>query len=137
MLKQLPVAQVVSGLTERNLVTSLRAVSTRKLQGFLDTNSTCWLHFCQSVIIAWQQEKAPCINPQLPGLEIAFDMMVHLASAENYYPIDGGIILLGFFTAVVPIRRHQDSNTIQWHFEYVANDDTIYLSKLESIQGRW
>ncbi|KAK8091633.1 hypothetical protein PG997_001994 [Apiospora hydei] len=115
--------------------TKLETVEPPELQRLLHANSTCWLPMFESVVIAWQESDQA--RRELPGLEIPFDMMVHLASAENYHHVDGGTVLLGFFTALIPIRRHPDSNTIQWHFESIGNDELIQPSKLKSIQRDW
>ncbi|KAF4631616.1 hypothetical protein G7Y89_g6514 [Cudoniella acicularis] len=49
-----------------------------------------------------------------------------------------GLILVGFFTALIPIRHHQD--TIQWHLEYRDPEDkalrTIDPQGLKSIATR-
>ncbi|KAK8123932.1 hypothetical protein PG999_003850 [Apiospora kogelbergensis] len=127
--------------TNSNNVMDLRitqeAVSPEQLRDLLHPDSTCWLPMFKSVVVAWQSDEDAFLEGGLPGLEIPFDMMVHLASAENYHQVDGGIVLLGFFTALVPIRRHPDSNTIQWHLESIGNDDLMQPCNLESIKGDW
>ncbi|KAK6852037.1 hypothetical protein PG995_012162 [Apiospora arundinis] len=113
------------------------AVSPQSLQDLVVRDSICWLQMFESVTISWQPENPVFSERRLPGLEIPFDMMVHLASAERFHPIDGGIVLLGFFTALIPMQRHANSNTIQWHFENVGDDEMIRPSKLNAIQKNW
>lgn len=53
---------------------------------------------------------------------MSFDLMATLAVVETYHYLQhsdtaGGLILLGFFTALVPVRFSQ-SGAIQWHFEF-------------------
>lgn len=72
------------------------------------------------------------------GLEIQFDMMVHLSGVENVYHIDGGMILVGFFTALVPISFDEDSEILQWHLEQVCESDGILKPhRLPSVLGNW
>lgn len=43
--------------------------------------------------------------------------MVMLAAAETYFAFDGGTVLLGFFTALIPVARDESNDRIQWHLE--------------------
>ncbi|KAK8016027.1 hypothetical protein PG991_008915 [Apiospora marii] len=116
----------------------LENFSPHELRGLFPPDSTCWLQLFKSVIIAWNQDvDDTSTGDVLPGLEIPFDMMVHLAAAENYHHVDGGIILLGFFTTLIPVRRNPDSNTIHWHFECSNNGDMIRPFELDTIQRDW
>jgi hypothetical protein len=72
------------------------------------------------------------------GLELPFDIMVKLAAVENYYQFDDGTLLLGFFTALVPVAMNERENSVQWHFEFVDGfHDHIEPSKLRSVQADW
>ncbi|KAH8746055.1 hypothetical protein F5882DRAFT_423010 [Hyaloscypha sp. PMI_1271] len=67
-------------------------------------------------------------------------MMVHLATVESYYWLDdpndgGGLLLLGFFTALVPTSQHEASKSIQWHFE--SSEEVISPYSLKSTQQTW
>ncbi|KAH7375150.1 hypothetical protein B0T11DRAFT_292884 [Plectosphaerella cucumerina] len=94
-------------------------------------NPSCWTDlFAKGVIMessisrTWGQ-----------GLETSFSAMVTLAGVENIYQINGGIILLGFFTALVPISRHEETNSIQWHLE--TSESGIDPRHLECTNGDW
>ncbi|TIA33725.1 hypothetical protein D6C78_07349 [Aureobasidium pullulans] len=54
------------------------------------------------------------------GLEMNFELMTSLAAVTSRYWLDtkhtAGFILLGFFTALVPVSVHA-SGAVQWHFE--------------------
>ena len=65
--------------------------------------------------------------------------MVTLAAAENYFTVDGGIILLGFSTALIPVAQDSETGSIQWHFETSSEPETSRLSlhELKSIRGTW
>lgn len=97
----------------------------------------CWTALFETGIVA---ETPYLRNPELEGIEMSFDLMTNLAAVETYhYPqhsdIAGGLILLGFFTALVPVCIHQ-SGVIQWHFEYSEND-IIRPMDLKSTQEPW
>lgn len=82
----------------------LKTVFPQDLQAMFLADATCWFHMFETFVIVWQSENE---SPEklLPGLEIPFDMMVHLASVQNYCHVDGGIVMVGVFTALIPIRR--------------------------------
>jgi hypothetical protein len=50
------------------------------------------------------------------GLEILIQLMAELAGAYHVVEFEGGIVIKGFSTMLVPIERHKDS--IQWHLIY-------------------
>lgn len=61
--------------------------------------------------------------------------MVRLAAVETAHYVDGGIVLTGLFSAFVPVRRDEATNSIQWHFEGVPPaqaTDFLDLSDLKS-----
>lgn len=81
----------------------------------LEPQTKCWTGLFRSGIIAFR----PLERQWGAGLEIPFEMLLELSGVENVYHIEGGIILMGFFTALVPISRDEATNSIQWHFEEV------------------
>lgn len=101
----------------------------------IGVQSICWTDLFTTGIIAIH----PTERQWGVGLEISFDMMVHLSAVENTYYVDGGTILRGFFTALVPISYDEASNSIQWHFESVDESSEKLLSPqdLSSIQKDW
>lgn len=94
----------------------------------------CWTKLFRSSIIAhW-----PFKRKWGPGLQLSFDMMTHLAAVENVFHVDGGIILAGFFTALVPIHYDEAAKSILWHFEAVDDSgDLLKPSQLSSVAGDW
>ncbi|KAN0102723.1 hypothetical protein V8E51_011036 [Hyaloscypha variabilis] len=96
----------------------------------------CWTNLFKSGVVAW----SPTQRQWGFGLELSFNMMVHLATVESYYWLDdrydgGGLVLLGFFTALVPTSHHEASKSIQWHFE--SSEAIINPHSLESTQRTW
>lgn len=70
---------------------------------------------------------------------MSFDLMITLAGVETYHylqysDVDGGLILLGFFTALVPVRVHRGA--IQWHFEF-SETEIIRPMDLKTTQKPW
>ncbi|THZ40631.1 hypothetical protein D6C90_05793 [Aureobasidium pullulans] len=76
----------------------------------------------------------------LEGIEMGFELMTSLAAVETYHHVQynsdtGGLILLGFFTALIPILLH-DSGVFQWHFEY-TDENILRAEDLVSTQCPW
>lgn len=55
----------------------------------------CWVKLLDTAVVL----EYPIKRSWGRGLEMPFDMMIHLMAVENYYCLDPGIILLGYFTA--------------------------------------
>lgn len=104
-------------------------------EGFVGVQSRCWTQLFTSGIIAFRQSERAWGY----GLEISFDRMLHLCAVENSYHLDGGIVLHGFFTALVPISYDKPNKSIQWHFESVEESCGDFLSPrdLLSTQQDW
>lgn len=66
------------------------------------------------------------------GLEVSFDLMVQLAGVEIPVLIDGGVILVGYQTALVPTRVA--GSLIQWHLE-TASESRLNPFKLQSTRS--
>lgn len=70
------------------------------------------------------------------GLEIPFEVMAGRAAVEHEVSIDGGSILMGFSTLLIPVKRL--SNGIQWHLEvWDLKDGHIPLSALAKLGDKW
>lgn len=92
---------------------------------------SCWTElFAEGVVI-----ESLLTREWGKGLETSFELMVTLAGIENAWPVDGGLILLGFFTALVPVARHEKTNSVQWHLEVLK--DGVDPRRLESLGVDW
>lgn len=69
------------------------------------------------------------------GLQLPFDTMVRLAAVETAHYVDGGIVFTGLFSAPVPVRRDEATNSIQWHFEGVAPDEATDFLRLRDLKS--
>ena len=98
--------------------------------------SMCWTNLFHSVVVAWTR-----IDRNWgAGLELSFDLMVRLATVENYHRFLDGTILLGFFTALIPMRQSSENHSVQWHLESVeeSDGDCLLPRKLaEKIDYEW
>lgn len=101
----------------------------------LEPETRCWTGLFHSGIIACR----PIERQWGAGLEIPFDMLLDLSGVENVYQIEGGIILVGFFTALVPISRDDATNSIQWHFEEIdgSSGELLKPYALPSMLRDW
>ncbi len=100
-----------------------------------DTSSQCWAQvFRTGIVASYDLGRRP-----ETGMEMPFEMMVHLAAVENYHSFDNGTILLGFSTALVPISRDSQTGIIRWHFETRDETGQSRLSPrdLDSVQRTW
>lgn len=103
----------------------------------LTLKENCWLSLFDSGVIARrsrpeisESEEQNCFH----GLEVPFDLMVQLAGVETPVLIDGGFILVGYQTALVPTRMACSS--IQWHLE-TASKSQLNPFRLQSTQSDW
>ncbi|KAI3320861.1 hypothetical protein HD806DRAFT_220358 [Xylariaceae sp. AK1471] len=112
-------------------------VNLEPLQDFPPDSSSnscmCWMQLFRTGIVAWHHVPRTWGR----GLELSFEMMVHLSAVENYLPVSGGLILQGHFTALVPISRDQNNGNIQWHFERESPDSFLRPQTLKSLQKHW
>jgi hypothetical protein len=124
---------VITGLPSQARVYGLERL-TKCSDKDLGPQSRCWERLFRSGIVAFHS-----VRRQLGvGLKISFDMMVHLSGVENVYNVDGGIILTGFFTALVPISYNENAKVVQWHFEEVRESDgRLRPCSLPSVRGNW
>lgn len=101
----------------------------------LGPQAKCWTGLFRSGIVAFRS----CERLWGAGLEISFDMMIHLSGVENVYDIEGGVIFVGFSTALVPTSRDETTNSVQWHFEEVngTSGELLRPCSLPSIRGSW
>lgn len=109
----------------------------RDLSHHLTLKENCWLPLFESGVIAKRSrpeipnlEKGDCFH----GLEVSFNLMVQLSAVEIPVLIDGGVILVGYQTALVPTRIAGSS--IQWHLE-TESESRLNPFKLQSTRSNW
>lgn len=69
-------------------------------------------------------------RPEMPGLEISFDIMTCLSGVS--YPINhnGGLVLQGLTTMLVPTRV-DSGNSVQWHFMHKPKGSRVTLEDVD------
>lgn len=90
---------------------------------------SCWHDLFINPVIAYHFPIL-CRGGEL-GLEISIPMMAALGGATRAVEFEGGLLLEGFSSAFVPLRRFGDS--IQWHF--IRNDSVCRVRGGRSITG--
>ncbi|THX40019.1 hypothetical protein D6D10_03819 [Aureobasidium pullulans] len=98
---------------------------------FKPSRADCWTSLFKHGIVAEISDDRFVPPDDFEGIEIDFQLMVSLAAVTSYYWLEtdhtAGFILLGFFTALVPVSMHT-SGAIEWHFE------SRYPKVLDSMQ---
>lgn len=96
---------------------------------------SCWTKLFRVGIVAWK----PIQRDWGKGLGVSFNTMIQLAGVENYCSFDGGILLLGYRTALVPVNFNEQSKGIKWHFEALEETEEGFIRRedLKSIRRNW
>ena len=82
------------------------------LSALNEKESSCWNSLFTSSVIANGFPIAE--RGQTVGLEIALEMMAALTGVRRAVEYEGGILLKGYSSAFLPLKRYGDS--IQWHY---------------------
>jgi hypothetical protein len=77
------------------------------------SQTSCWHALFDSAVIALEPSMKLAEDC---WLELDFDVMVQLAAVEYPVRTDSGLVLLGYSTALIPVKR-LDDGTIMWHLE--------------------
>ncbi|KAJ5257044.1 hypothetical protein N7478_013148 [Penicillium angulare] len=95
-------------------------------------DNLCWRGLFDSAIIAVGPEiRKPLQN--IRGLELNFNVMLQLSAVEYPVLVDSGLVLIGYSTALIPIRKTEDG-MIMWHLEVAKNDFQIKIADIEAIK---
>ncbi|KAI4088450.1 MAG: hypothetical protein LQ344_006105 [Seirophora lacunosa] len=87
----------------------------------LPESSMCWLPLFIHTVIA-VQFPLPSRGDGV-GLEISPVLMAHLAGIVMVVEFQGGMILKGLSTALIPMRRCDEGAAIQWHLFHTDRPD--------------
>lgn len=97
------------------------------------SDNTCWSALFDTAVIAF--EPSTGLNSDWI-LEITYQNMIQLAAVEYPVLVDNGIVLMGYSTALIPIRRN-DKQTIEWHLEVATHDGQFNIYELIVTKGPW
>ena len=87
-----------------------------------EDDQSCWFPLFKNPVIAHGFPTAPRNNSEV-GLEIPLDIMAALGGARHVVDFEGGLVLKGWSTLLVPMERHEDS--VQWHLICARGEDRI------------
>jgi hypothetical protein len=93
---------------------SLKICFSLQLQPLEELEHNCWQPLFESCIIT-ESEESKESESFGKGLETSFELMTQLAAVEFPVLVNGGIILTGYQTALVPTRV--EGNCAQFHLE--------------------
>ncbi|CZR54526.1 uncharacterized protein PAC_04410 [Phialocephala subalpina] len=86
-----------------------------------ENEASCWFSLFTSSVMA--KDFPIAARGQEVGLEIPIEMMAALTGVRHAVEYEGGILLKGYSSAFVPVKRYKDS--IQWH--YIENAEEVRL----------
>ena len=86
-----------------------------------EDDQSCWFPLFKNPVIA-HGPTARRNNSEV-GLEIPLDIMAALGGARHAVDFEGGLVLKGWSTLLVPMERHEDS--VQWHLICTRDEDRI------------
>jgi hypothetical protein len=75
----------------------------------------CWQKLLDRGVVANSQKYDHSYKVSGKGLEVSFDLLVALSSADYPFLVGETIVLLGYRTALIPIEIHE--NFVQYHLE--------------------
>ncbi|KAL4963789.1 uncharacterized protein BDV14DRAFT_82632 [Aspergillus stella-maris] len=94
-----------------------QSATLQKLSVVPTDNRGCWFSLFKTAVIAME----PHLQTIAPALEIDFLLLLQLAGVEYPVLVDGGLVLMGYSTALIPTKR-VDDKTILWHLETSHRD---------------
>ncbi|KAI0909693.1 hypothetical protein F4823DRAFT_414976 [Ustulina deusta] len=65
------------------------------------------------------------------GLEISIDLMAAIAGIRHAVEYNGGVVMKGFSSMLIPARRDRETDTVQWHL--VSSHEETRLSYEDGI----
>lgn len=97
-------------------------------------DNECWRSLFDSAVVVLE----PSFKKYQPsrGLELDFNVMLQLAAVEYPVMVDSGLVLIGYTTALIPIKLTED-NMILWHIEVAEKDSQIKVSALIATRQTW
>ncbi|KAJ5133971.1 hypothetical protein N7476_002809 [Penicillium atrosanguineum] len=97
-------------------------------------SNNCWHDLFDSAVIGLQRD----IDQTVPcrGLVLDFNILLGLSAVEYPLLVDTGTILMGYSTALVPIRETEDG-MILWHLEIAKDDFQLKVANLEATRSNW
>lgn len=99
----------------------------------LTMSDTCWSALFGTAVIAFEPST---VSSSEWKLEINYQNMIQIAAVEYPVLVYSGIVLMGYSTALIPVRRN-NKQTIEWHLEVATHDGQFNISELAVTKGSW
>ncbi|GAB1207376.1 hypothetical protein APSETT445_006092 [Aspergillus pseudonomiae] len=107
-------------------------VTLKRLTQLERPANTCWLSLFETAVIA----SDPRIQPEEGfHLNLNFHLMLQLAAVEYPVIVDSGLVLMGYSTALVPVRK--DHESVLWHLETANHDFQLRTTELAAVKRDW
>ncbi|KAJ3561570.1 hypothetical protein NPX13_g8893 [Xylaria arbuscula] len=84
--------------------------------------NSCWLSLFSDATIAWGFP-IPRRGSET-GLEISLELLATIAGVHHAVEYDGGVVMKGFSSMLIPMKLDTETNTVQWHAVFNDNEDT-------------
>ncbi|KAL2816298.1 hypothetical protein BJX63DRAFT_430305 [Aspergillus granulosus] len=112
---------------------TLRLKQLQLLEELATPKTTCWSALFGSSVITLEPSSEA--NSEW-GLALSSENMIQLAAVEYPVLVQPGVVLMGYSTALIPVRR-RDMQTIEWHLEVAMHNGQLTISELNATKGPW
>ncbi|KAI0539656.1 hypothetical protein GGR58DRAFT_512195 [Xylaria digitata] len=124
------VAYCNTNLVRDTSYTGLRFKVEREFAQLQSIEDPCWLPLFSNAVLAWGFPIPERLGET--GLEISIDLMAAIAGVRHAVEYDGGVVMKGFSSMLVPLKRDRETDTVQWHL-VSSHDEETRLSYQEGI----
>lgn len=93
-----------------------------------------WYGLFHSAVISLHQDIDQTISCR--GLVLDYKNLLGISAVKYPLQVDSGTILMGYSTALVPIRETEDG-MILWHVEIAKDEFQLRVANLEAIRHDW
>ncbi|RDW61992.1 hypothetical protein BP6252_11425 [Coleophoma cylindrospora] len=117
---------VITDITRNSKSTQLQTCTfeiNTSMENLQSNESSCWHELFFNPVIACGFP-IPRRNDE-KGLEVPIHMMTALCGASHAIEYEGGIVIKGFSSMLVPLKRSASGDSIQWHL--IRNEDESRL----------
>ncbi|KAF2972247.1 hypothetical protein GQX73_g1229 [Xylaria multiplex] len=90
----------------------------------------CWIPLFSNAVLAWGFPIPERLGET--GLEISIDLMAAIAGVRHAVEYDGGVVMKGFSSMLIPLKRNKETDTVQWHL-VSSHDEETRLSYREGV----
>lgn len=100
---------------------------TFEMSSLSEEDQSCWLPLFANPVIA-RGFPVPERKNGERGLEVPLEIMAALGGARHAMDFEGGLVLKGYSTLFIPIKRYQ--NSVQWHLICAIGENRVSFSEV-------